>query len=123
MAPGVLRGRNLVFAAPTSAGKTAVYEVLALRRLITTGRPFLLVLPTVALCAQKVGMCASVCGLYVGGLRPIWSVCPGLTLSLFHLVCLPHSHGQSARFRGSEQRGSNAFFFYVSPRAMNACET
>ncbi len=55
MRPGVLRGRNLVFSAPTSAGKTIVYEVLALRRLITTQRPFMLVLPTVALCEQKVG--------------------------------------------------------------------
>lgn len=51
---GVLRGRNLVFCAPTSAGKTIVYEVLALRRLLTTGKPFMLVLPTVVLCAQKV---------------------------------------------------------------------
>ncbi len=55
MRPGVLRGRNLVFSAPTSAGKTIVYEVLALRRLTTTQRPFMLVLPTVALCEQKVG--------------------------------------------------------------------
>jgi hypothetical protein len=54
MQPGVLSGRNLVFAAPTSAGKTIVYEVLALRRLVITQRPFLLVLPTVALCVQKV---------------------------------------------------------------------
>lgn len=52
--PDVLLGANLVFGAPTSAGKTVVYEILALRRLITTGKPFMLVLPTVALCKQKV---------------------------------------------------------------------
>lgn len=51
--PGVIQGRNLVFCAPTSAGKTIVYEILALRRLLTTGKPFMLVLPTVVLCAQK----------------------------------------------------------------------
>ncbi|GFH17426.1 uncharacterized protein HaLaN_14063 [Haematococcus lacustris] len=53
MTPGVLHGSNLVFCAPTSAGKTIVYEILALRRLLTTGKPFMLVLPTVVLCAQK----------------------------------------------------------------------
>ncbi|KAL6747107.1 hypothetical protein V8C86DRAFT_3034055 [Haematococcus lacustris] len=53
MTPGVLYGSNLVFCAPTSAGKTIVYEILALRRLLTTGKPFMLVLPTVVLCAQK----------------------------------------------------------------------
>jgi len=37
-----------------SAGKTIVYEILALRRLISTNKPFMLVLPTVVLCQQKV---------------------------------------------------------------------
>lgn len=32
--PGVLDGGNLVFTAPTSAGKSAVAEVLMLRRLV-----------------------------------------------------------------------------------------
>lgn len=54
MLDGVLSGKNLVFCAPTSAGKTLVYEILALRRMVQTRKPFMLVLPTVALCAQKV---------------------------------------------------------------------
>ena len=41
--PGVLEGRNLVFCAPTSAGKSLVAEILMLRRLVATGRPALLV--------------------------------------------------------------------------------
>ena len=50
----VLAGGNLVYSAPTSAGKSAVAEVLMLRRLILTKRPALLVLPFVSLCAEKV---------------------------------------------------------------------
>jgi len=50
---GVLSGRGLVFAAPTSAGKTAVAEILALRRAYVTGRPALFVFPFNALCKEK----------------------------------------------------------------------
>ncbi|KXZ52413.1 hypothetical protein GPECTOR_9g457 [Gonium pectorale] len=50
---GVLMGRNLVYCAPTSGGKSMVAEVLGIRRLLTTGKPFMLVLPFVALCAEK----------------------------------------------------------------------
>eukprot|EP00873_Tetraselmis_striata_P008842 jgi/Tetstr1/429106/TSEL_019068.t1 len=52
-AEGVLAGRNLVCCAPTSGSKSQVTEVLMLRRLHRTQRPFLLVLPCVALCAEK----------------------------------------------------------------------
>ncbi|KAK9836945.1 hypothetical protein WJX81_001769 [Elliptochloris bilobata] len=51
---GVLAGGNLVYSAPTSAGKSAVAEVLMLRRVIHTKRPALLVLPFVSLCSEKV---------------------------------------------------------------------
>ena len=53
MQPGVLSGANLVYSAPTSGGKSAVAEILMLRRLITTGRPAMLVMPFVTLCAEK----------------------------------------------------------------------
>ena len=55
--PGVLTGANLVFSAPTSAGKSAVAEILALRRLCdprTADRTVLLALPYVSLCQEKV---------------------------------------------------------------------
>jgi DNA polymerase theta len=51
--PGVLAGRNLVYSAPTSAGKSLVADVLMLRRVLTTGKPVMLVLPYRALCAEK----------------------------------------------------------------------
>ncbi len=54
--PGVLKGRSLVFSAPTSAGKSAVAEVLMLRRLCeprTADKIALLVLPFVSLCQEK----------------------------------------------------------------------
>ncbi len=51
--PGVLAGRNLVYSASTSAGKSLVAEVLMLRRVLTTGKPVMLVLPYKALCAEK----------------------------------------------------------------------
>ncbi|KAF6260745.1 hypothetical protein COO60DRAFT_857019 [Scenedesmus sp. NREL 46B-D3] len=51
--PDVLEGASLVYCAPTSGGKSMVAEVLMLRRLLSTGRPALLVMPYVSLCAQK----------------------------------------------------------------------
>ncbi|XP_057854248.2 helicase and polymerase-containing protein TEBICHI isoform X1 [Cryptomeria japonica] len=50
---GVLERRNLVYCASTSAGKSLVAEVLLLRRVISTGKRALLVLPYVSLCAEK----------------------------------------------------------------------
>ncbi|KAG7540631.1 Helicase superfamily 1/2 ATP-binding domain [Arabidopsis thaliana x Arabidopsis arenosa] len=50
---GVLQKRNLVYCASTSAGKSFVAEVLMLRRVITTGKMALLVLPYVSICAEK----------------------------------------------------------------------
>ncbi|KDD75303.1 hypothetical protein H632_c756p1, partial [Helicosporidium sp. ATCC 50920] len=50
---GVLQGRNLVYGAPTSGGKSLVAEVIMLRRLMETWKPALLVLPFVSLCSEK----------------------------------------------------------------------
>ena len=52
---GVLSGRNLVFSAPTSAGKSAVAQVLMLRRRMMSGSgtAALLVLPYNALCHEN----------------------------------------------------------------------
>ena len=49
----MLNGGNLVYCAPTSGGKSAVAEILMLRRLITTGRTAMLVMPYVTLCGEK----------------------------------------------------------------------
>jgi hypothetical protein len=52
--PGVLEGANIVYCAPTSGGKSMVAEILGLRRLADTHKCFMLVLPYVALCEEKV---------------------------------------------------------------------
>lgn len=48
-----LQGGNLVYSASTSAGKSLVAEILMVRRLLSGSRLLLLVLPYVALCAEK----------------------------------------------------------------------
>lgn len=50
---GVMQNRNLVYCASTSAGKSFVAEILMLRRVISTGKVALLVLPYVSICAEK----------------------------------------------------------------------
>ena len=51
--PGVLEGRNLIYCAPTSGGKSLVSEILMVRRAFLTRKPAILVLPYVAICAEK----------------------------------------------------------------------
>ncbi|KZV31628.1 helicase and polymerase-containing protein TEBICHI [Dorcoceras hygrometricum] len=50
---GVLHNRNLVYCASTSAGKSFVAEILMLRRVLSTRKIALLVLPYVSICAEK----------------------------------------------------------------------
>jgi DNA polymerase theta len=50
--PQVFSGRNVVYSAPTSGGKSLVAEILALRRMVNTQKAILLVLPFVAFCNE-----------------------------------------------------------------------
>jgi DNA polymerase theta len=53
--PGILDGTsNLVFSAPTSAGKTLLSEVLLLKRLTGTKKKAIFILPFVAVVNEKV---------------------------------------------------------------------
>ncbi|KAF7457115.1 DEAD/DEAH box helicase family protein [Cryptosporidium felis] len=66
--PGVLEGRNLVYSAPTSGGKTLVSELLMFRRVIQQRRGALVVFPFVSLVSEKKEAyykVAEVCGLKV----------------------------------------------------------
>ncbi|GMH38125.1 hypothetical protein BSKO_06009 [Bryopsis sp. KO-2023] len=51
--PGVLQGKNLVYCAPTSAGKSLISDTLMLRHIIHQGRVCLVVLPFISLCREK----------------------------------------------------------------------
>ncbi|KAL5107880.1 DNA polymerase theta [Taenia crassiceps] len=52
--PGILEGtRNLVYCAPTSAGKTLVAELITLKRILTTNKKAVIILPYVSVSREK----------------------------------------------------------------------
>lgn len=57
----VLRGRNLVYCAPTGIGKSLVYELLMLRRLQFWRGQCMIVLPYISLIEEKKVYLSSLC--------------------------------------------------------------
>ncbi|XP_062341223.1 DNA polymerase theta-like isoform X2 [Osmerus eperlanus] len=85
----VLQGRNLVYSAPTSAGKTLVAELLMLKRVLETRRKALFILPFVSVAKEKMHYLQSVfeeAGVRVEGYMGSTSAAGGFT-SLDVAVC------------------------------------
>ncbi|XP_034148917.1 DNA polymerase theta [Esox lucius] len=85
----VLQGRNLVYSAPTSAGKTLVAELLMLKRVLETRKKALFILPFVSLAKEKMTYLQSVfseAGVCVEGYMGSRSA-PGGFRSLDVAVC------------------------------------
>ncbi|XP_042340201.1 DNA polymerase theta [Plectropomus leopardus] len=85
----VLQGGNLVYSAPTSAGKTLVSELLMLKRVLETKRKALFILPFVSVAKEKMHYLQSVfeeAGVRVEGYMGSTSAAGGFT-SLDVAVC------------------------------------
>ncbi|XP_023812203.2 DNA polymerase theta isoform X3 [Oryzias latipes] len=78
----VLQGGNLVYSAPTSAGKTLVSELLMLKRVLETKRKALFILPFVSVAKEKMQYLQSVfqeAGVRVEGYMGSTSAAGGFT--------------------------------------------
>nr|XP_046269231.1 DNA polymerase theta [Scatophagus argus] len=85
----VLQGGNLVYSAPTSAGKTLVSELLMLKRVLETKRKALFILPFVSVAKEKMHYLQSIfeeAGVRVEGYMGSTSAAGGFT-SLDVAVC------------------------------------
>ncbi|VDL93190.1 unnamed protein product [Schistocephalus solidus] len=70
--------RNLVYSAPTSAGKTLVAEIIILKRILSTNKKALFILPYVSVSREKVAYIQKLfsgvglrVGGFMGGLSPV----------------------------------------------------
>ena len=89
MLPGILSGRNLVYSAPTSAGKTLIAELLALKCVLELRKKVLIILPFVSIAHEKSNYLQQILepsGVKVGGFMGSHSP-PGGFVSVDIAIC------------------------------------
>lgn len=89
MLPGILSGRNLVYSAPTSAGKTLIAELLALKCVLELRKKVLIILPFVSIAHEKSNYLQQILdpsGVKVGGFMGSYAP-PGGFASVDIAIC------------------------------------
>ncbi|GAB6025098.1 hypothetical protein CHUAL_010530 [Chamberlinius hualienensis] len=93
---GILKGRNLVYSAPTSAGKTLVAEILMLKCVLEMKKKAIMVLPFVSVTREKVYHLQKLfqcCGIRVDGFMGNYSPVGGFELLDIAICTIEKANG------------------------------
>ncbi|XP_012942327.1 DNA polymerase theta [Aplysia californica] len=101
-----LEGGNLIYSAPTSAGKTLVAELLMLKRVVETKKKALIILPFVSVAREKMYSLQSLfqdAGIKVGGYMGSYSPAGGLSNVDIAVCTIEKGNGLINRLMGESK--------------------